>query len=238
MLGRVTRKQRPTLARKSVRRSSTHPLKGRTALITGSTSGIGLGFAQAFAKNGANIIINGFGPADEIKKITHDLATTYHVKVHYNGADMTVPEQIRNMIKEAEEKFGGVDILVNNAGIQHVSPVESFPDNKWDRIFCPNIFVPMIFLHHFRGHRHQLVCCFPRNESRHSPHEKTRMGTHHQRVFGTRPRGFRPKIRLRCFEARCRWTFESDSVGIGRKRRNCELYQSWMDFNAVGAKAN
>jgi len=140
MLGRVRRstiRGRTRTARSSY--STAHPLKGKTALVTGSTSGIGLGFAHALAKNGANVILNGFGTPDEIRNVIADIAGSHKVKVHYNSADMSVPEQISKMIKEAEEKFGGVDILINNAGIQHVSPVEAFPDAKWDQIIAVNL---------------------------------------------------------------------------------------------------
>ena len=109
------------------------------AVITGSTSGIGLGIAAAFAAEGWNIMLNGFGDAAEIEKTRADLAQKYDVKVAYNGADMTKPEEIRGLISEAEETFGQVDVLVNNAGIQHVSPVEDFPEAKWDAIIAINL---------------------------------------------------------------------------------------------------
>jgi 3-hydroxybutyrate dehydrogenase len=108
-------------------------LKGKTALITGSTSGIGLGMAEGLAEAGVNIVMNGFGDADEIETTRKSLEDK-GVKALYNGADMTRPEDIVTMIKEAEEEFGHIDILVNNAGIQHVSPIEDFPPEKWDAI--------------------------------------------------------------------------------------------------------
>ncbi len=114
-------------------------LKGKTALVTGSTSGIGLGIAEGFAKEGVNLVINGFGDATEIEKIRGGLASKYGVKVSYDGADMTKPEQIEAMMTKAAADFGGVDILVNNAGIQHVSPVEDFPTAKWDAIIAINM---------------------------------------------------------------------------------------------------
>jgi len=113
-------------------------LAGKTAVITGSTSGIGLGFAQFFAKNGANVVLNGFGTDDEIAKLKQQLSTYGH-GVKYIGADMQVPKQISDMVIEAEKQFGSVDILVNNAGIQHVSPIESFPESKWDQIISINL---------------------------------------------------------------------------------------------------
>lgn len=114
-------------------------LKGKTALVTGSTSGIGLGIARIFAENGANIIMNGFGDANEIETIRVELEKTSGAKAVYNGADMTRPEEIRTMCEEAVSTFGVVDILVNNAGIQFVSPVEDFPEEKWDAIIAINL---------------------------------------------------------------------------------------------------
>ena len=114
-------------------------LKGKNAVVTGSTSGIGLGIAEGFAKEGVNLVLNGFGDAAEIEKIRAELASKYGVKVTYDGADMSKPEQIEAMMKKASADLGGVDILVNNAGIQHVAPVEEFPVAKWDAIIAINL---------------------------------------------------------------------------------------------------
>lgn len=114
-------------------------LKGKNAVVTGSTSGIGLGIAEGFAKEGVNLVLNGFGDAAEIEKIRAGLASKYGVKVTYDGADMSKPEQIEAMMKKASADLGGVDILVNNAGIQHVAPVEEFPVAKWDAIIAINL---------------------------------------------------------------------------------------------------
>ncbi len=113
--------------------------KGRSALITGSTSGIGLGVAQAMARAGMNVMLNGFGDADEIERLRASLEKETGVKVLYSPSDMTKPEQIRAMIVEAKEAFGGLDVLVNNAGIQYVAPVEEFPEDKWDAIIAINL---------------------------------------------------------------------------------------------------
>ncbi len=110
-----------------------------TAVVTGSTSGIGLGVATAFAENKMNVMLNGFGDADEIEKIRAGLEETYGISVLYNGADMTKPEEIRTMMREAESAFGPVDVLVNNAGIQHVSKIEEFPEEKFDAIIAINM---------------------------------------------------------------------------------------------------
>ncbi len=112
---------------------------GKTALITGSTSGIGLGIAEAFGAAGANLVVNGFGDAGEIERLRDDLARRHGVNVIYDGADMSRPEQIEAMIARAVDAFGAVDILVNNAGIQLVAPVDDFPVAKWDAILAINL---------------------------------------------------------------------------------------------------
>jgi 3-hydroxybutyrate dehydrogenase len=110
-------------------------LKGKTALITGSTSGIGLGIAKALARQGANIVLNGFGDAEGPKAEIAALG----VKVTYHGADMSKAAEIEAMMRHAAEQFGKVDVLVNNAGIQHVAPVEDFPPERWDAIIAINL---------------------------------------------------------------------------------------------------
>jgi len=114
-------------------------LKGKTALVTGSTSGIGLGIATRLAADGANIVLNGFGDAAQIEALRKDLAAKNGVQVVYDGADMTKPDAIAAMMKKAIDKFGAVDILVNNAGVQHVAPVDEFPVDKWDLIIALNL---------------------------------------------------------------------------------------------------
>ena len=113
-------------------------LKGKTALITGSTSGIGLGIAYGLAKAGANIMLNGLGDAQHIEKERLAIEEL-GVRCLYNGADMTKPNEIESMIKQVEKDFGGLDILVNNAGIQHVAPIDEFPAAKWDAILAINL---------------------------------------------------------------------------------------------------
>ena len=114
-------------------------LKGRSAIVTGSTSGIGLGIARALAGQGVNVMLNGFGDPTEIKNLRMRLELEHSVKVVHSGADMQSPAQIQTMVAEAEQIFGGVDILVNNAGIQHVAPVDEFPTEKWDAILAINL---------------------------------------------------------------------------------------------------
>lgn len=114
-------------------------LKGKTALITGSTSGIGLGVAKALAREGANIVLNGFGDAGEIETTRNELANAMGVEVRYSAADMTKPDEIAAMVADAEKEFGAVDIVVPNAGIQHVAPVDEFPIDKWNAIIAINL---------------------------------------------------------------------------------------------------
>ena len=113
-------------------------LNGKTALITGSTSGIGLGIARALAAQGANIMLNGFGDAAQIDAVKKDI-TALGVKTAHHGADMTKPREIEDLIKATQQEFGALDILVNNAGIQHVAPIESFPDERWDAVIAINL---------------------------------------------------------------------------------------------------
>ena len=114
-------------------------LKGKSALVTGSTSGIGLAIARAMAEQGANVTINGFGDAAAIEKERSSIEKDFGVKAVYSPADMTKPAEIADMVKTAEKTFGSLDVLVNNAGIQFVSPIEDFPIEKWDQILAINL---------------------------------------------------------------------------------------------------
>lgn len=114
-------------------------VKGKTAIITGSTSGIGQGIAKELAKAGCNIVLNGFGDKNQIEKDRKEIADENGVKVIYHGADMTKPEEIKDLIDTAAKELGSVDILVNNAGIQFVSPIEEFPIEKWNAIIAINL---------------------------------------------------------------------------------------------------
>jgi 3-hydroxybutyrate dehydrogenase len=111
-------------------------LKGKTALITGSTSGIGLGYARALAAEGAAVMINGFGDADQIAAYVAELAVISGAGAAHSGADMTKPDEIRAMVSDCSTQLGGPDILINNAGIQHVAPVDEFPTEKWDAVIA------------------------------------------------------------------------------------------------------
>ena len=112
---------------------------GNTAILTGSTSGIALGIATALAGAGANVMLNGLGPADEIEKIVIDLKRQHNVGVIYSNANIADPDEIEGMVDQTRAEFGGVDIVVNNAGIQHVDPIEEFPVDKWNAILTINL---------------------------------------------------------------------------------------------------
>jgi 3-hydroxybutyrate dehydrogenase len=114
-------------------------LQSKTAVVTGSTSGIGLAIARAMAKEGANVLINGFGKAEDIEKERAGIEADFGVKAIYSPADMTKPAEIAAMVALAESTFGSVDVLVNNAGVQFVSPIEEFPIEKWDQIIAINL---------------------------------------------------------------------------------------------------
>jgi 3-hydroxybutyrate dehydrogenase len=114
-------------------------LSGKTALVTGSTSGIGLGIARSLAEQGANLVFNGFGDAQMIDKLYNDIGVEFGVGTAYHNADMSKPAEIEAMMAFAFDKFGGVDVLVNNAGIQHVANIEDFPVDKWDAIIAINL---------------------------------------------------------------------------------------------------
>jgi len=114
-------------------------LRGKAAIVTGSTSGIGLGIARAFAAAGINVMLNGFGEKSEIERTRRDVAETHGVKAAYSAADMSKPADIARMVADALSAFGAVDVLVNNAGIQHVEAIETFPLEKWDQIIAINL---------------------------------------------------------------------------------------------------
>jgi 3-hydroxybutyrate dehydrogenase len=117
-------------------------LRSKAALVTGSTSGIGLSVARALAGEGADIVLNGFGEPDAIERERAGIEREFGVRALHSGADMTKPDDIARMVSEAEAAFGSLDILVNNAGIQHVAPVEAFPADKWEAIIAVNLSAP------------------------------------------------------------------------------------------------
>jgi 3-hydroxybutyrate dehydrogenase len=113
--------------------------EGLTALVTGSTSGIGLGIARTLAAGGANVVLNGFGQAAEIEALRAGLEAEHGVRVRYDGADLSRQDAIESLIGNAVEAFGAIDILVNNAGIQHVAPIDEFPVDKWNAVLALNL---------------------------------------------------------------------------------------------------
>jgi 3-hydroxybutyrate dehydrogenase len=115
------------------------PLSGRVAVVTGSTSGIGLGIARAYAAAGASVVLNGLGSIDDVGEVLSSLSAEYGVRAVYSPADMSKPETIERMISLAFDTFGRLDILVNNAGIQHVSPIDQFPPQKWDQVIAVDL---------------------------------------------------------------------------------------------------
>jgi 3-hydroxybutyrate dehydrogenase len=129
VVGTIERSASPTL----------HTLKGKVAVITGSTSGIGLGLAQALAAQGADVLLNGFGDAAEIARLRKTLAGEQGVRVGYSAADLSQPAAVRAMIEQATAELGRVDILINNAGIQHTAPVQDFPPERWDAVIAINL---------------------------------------------------------------------------------------------------
>jgi 3-hydroxybutyrate dehydrogenase len=114
-------------------------LTGKVAVVTGSTSGIGLGIARALAGAGADLMLNGFGEAAAIEALRERLGAEFKVRTRYDGADLAKPVEVRHLIERAIAELGRVDVLVNNAGIQHVAPVEEFPDERWDAVIAINL---------------------------------------------------------------------------------------------------
>ena len=114
-------------------------LKGKSAIVTGSTSGIGLGIARALAAQGCNVMLNGFGDSAQIETLRAALSAEHKVTVLYSSADMSKPLEVAALVDQVARRFGSVDVLVNNAGIQHVAPVEEFPVEKWDQILAINL---------------------------------------------------------------------------------------------------
>jgi 3-hydroxybutyrate dehydrogenase len=114
-------------------------LKGKAAIVTGSTSGIGLGIATALAAEGCDVMLNGFGDPAAIERLRAGLAERHRVRAAYSSADMTKPEEIRELVAATERQFGSVDILVNNAGIQHVAKIVDFPEDRWDAVIAVNL---------------------------------------------------------------------------------------------------
>jgi 3-hydroxybutyrate dehydrogenase len=123
-------------------------LKGKAALVTGSTSGIGLGIAEALAAKGADVMLNGFGDAETIANLQKRIADCFGVKVGYDGADLSKPDQIKTLIEHATDELGKIDILVNNAGIQFTAPIEEFPPERWEAVIAINLSAVYYGMHY------------------------------------------------------------------------------------------
>ena len=166
-------------------------LKGKTALVTGSTSGIGLAYARALAEQGANVTINGFGDAAAIEKERAGIEKDFGVKATYSSADIPSWPKSPPWCTTTEKTFGSVDILINNAGIQHVAPIEEFPIEKWDA-----------------DYRHQSFLGFHTHPRRGARHEVAEVGAHHQHRFGAFAGRFAVQVRLRFSQAWARWPYQ------------------------------
>jgi len=127
-------------------------LSGKVAIITGSTSGIGLGIARALAQEGCSLVLNGLGDKDSIEKEKRDLSEKNNIQAIYHPADMTKPDQIQDMIEVAKAEFGKIDILVNNAGVQYVAPITEMPAEKWDQIIAIDLSSAFHVIHHGLPH--------------------------------------------------------------------------------------
>jgi 3-hydroxybutyrate dehydrogenase len=127
-------------------------LQGKCALVTGSTSGIGLGVARALAARGCHVMLNGFGDAAAIERVRAALEAEHRVRVRYDGADLTQPPRIAALVQTTVAELGGIDVLVNNAGIQHTAPVEEFPAERWDAVLATNLSAAFHATHHALPH--------------------------------------------------------------------------------------
>jgi hypothetical protein len=187
--------------------------KGKTALVTGSTSGIGLGIATALARQGANIVLNGFGEAADVEKLRAKLAADHGVKVRYDGADLSQQDAIESMMGNAIETFGAIDILVNNAGIQFVAPVDEFPVSKWNAIIALN-----------------LTASVPHDPARTAEDEGEEVGTNHQHRLG--PRAGREPVQVGVCrrEARDRRAHQDRGAGSRDARGHDERRLPWATY--------
>ena len=196
-------------------------LKGKVAVLTGSTSGIGLAYARAFAGAGANIVLNGIGSPADVEKTRTAIESEFGVKAIYSPADMAEPMEIANMISFAERTFGSVDVLVNNAGIQHVSPIEEFSGRKVGR-----------------SHRNQPLLRIPCDPCRYSRHEATRLGPYPYHGFGAFAGRVPLQVGLRRGQARHRGTHQDGGAGTRPVEDHLQLHQPRLCLDAAGGEAD
>ena len=196
-------------------------LKGKSALVTGSTSGIGLAIARALAEEGANVTINGFGDKAAIEKERSGIEKEFGVKAIYSPADMTKPAEIADMVKTAEKTFGSLDVLVNNAGIQFVSPIEDFPIDKWDQIIAINLSAAF----------HAIRAAVPGMKV-------AQMGPHHQHRLGPFAGRLAVQVRLCHRQARPRRPDQDRRARARHLWRHLQLHQPRLCVDAAGREAN
>lgn len=192
-------------------------IKGKTAIVTGSTSGIGLACARAFAGAGANIVLNGMGEAADVEKERLAIESEFAVKAIYSPADMAKPSEIAGLIALGEATFGAVDILVNNAGVQHVSPIEEFPLEKWDAVIAINLSAA------FHGG---------------AGHEEAWLGPDHHDGFGAFACSFAVQVSLRRSQARDRRPDQDRRAGACAFEDHVQLHQPRVCLDPAGGKAD
>ena len=196
-------------------------LQGKSAVVTGSTSGIGLGMARALAEQGADILLNGFGPAAEIADLQKCLAKAYGVRVSYSNADMSKAAEITTMVDRAMQEFGRVDILVNNAGIQFTASVHEFPAERWDAIISINLSAV------FHSTKAVLPQMLDRNWGRIINIAST-----------ARPGGINPKVGLRGRQAWCGRPDQGRGARDGANGRHVQCHLPRLGADASCAEAN
>ena len=194
-------------------------LKGKVAVLTGSTSGIGLAYARAFAGAGANIVLNGIGSPADVEKTRTAIESEFGVKAIYSPADMAEPMEIANMISFAERTFGSVDVLVNNAGIQHVSPIEEFPVEKWDAVIAINLSSAF----------HAIRAVTPGMKQRGWGRILTTASAHSQVAS---------PFKSACGQARHRGTHQDGGAGTRPVEDHLQLHQPRLCLDAAGGEAD
>ena len=196
-------------------------LKGKVAVVTGSTSGIGLAYARAFAGAGANIVLNGMGAPADVEKERSAIESDFGVKAVYSPADMAKPNEIAELITLAEKTFGSVDVLVNNAGVQHVAPIEEFPVDKWNAIIAINLSSAF----------HAIRAAVPGMK-------QARLGPYHHHGLGAFAGRVALQVGLRRGQARHRGTHQDGGAGARPVEDHLQLHQPRLRLDAAGGEAD